>query len=213
MVWHAYLPDMLPGQIYGYRVHGPYKPEKGTASTRTRCCSDPYAKAIGRETQWHDEMWGYKVGDPAADLSFDDRDNAALRPLAVVVDAAFTWGDDRPPRTPWNKTIIYELHVKGFTKLHPNVPEKMRGTYAGLGSEAADPLPARPGRHGRRTVARSRSRRRSAPGRAGAGELLGLQHAGLLRPEHAATPPAARASMRCANSRPWSATCTRPASK
>ena len=75
---------------------------------------------------------------PQADLSFDERDNAALAPLAAVVDDAFTWGDDRPPRTPWNKTIIYELHVKGFTKLHPEVPEKLRGTYAGLGSEAGD---------------------------------------------------------------------------
>ena len=92
---------------------------------------------------WADEMWGYKVGDPQADLSFDERDNAAFAPLAVVIDAAFTWGDDRPPQTPWNKTIIYEMHVKGFTKLHPDVPEKLRGTYAGLGSDAGDPLSAR----------------------------------------------------------------------
>ena len=87
--------------------------------------------------QWLDERWGYKVGDPTADLSFDDRDNAAYAHLAEVVDEAFTWGDDRPPQTPWNKTIIYELHVKGFTKLHPDVPEKLRGTYAGLASEAS----------------------------------------------------------------------------
>ncbi|HVU85697.1 MAG TPA: glycogen debranching protein GlgX [Pirellulales bacterium] len=137
MVWHAYLPDVLPGQLYGYRVTGPYKPEEGHRFNPNKVLLDPYAKAVARETQWHDEMWGYKVGDPAADLSFDDRDNAAYAPLAVVVDAAFTWGDDRPPQTPWNKTIIYELHVKGMTKLNQNVPEQMRGTYAGLGSEAA----------------------------------------------------------------------------
>jgi isoamylase len=137
MVWHAYLPDVLPGQMYGYRVTGPYKPEEGHRFNPNKVLLDPYAKAVARETKWHDEMWGYKVGDPAADLSFDDRDNAAFAPLAVVVDAAFTWGDDRPPQTPWNKTIIYELHVKGMTKLNENVPEQMRGTYAGLGSEAA----------------------------------------------------------------------------
>jgi glycogen operon protein len=137
MVWHGYLPDVLPGQIYGYRVHGPYEPAKGHRFNPNKVLLDPYAKSIAREPAWCDEMWGYKVGDAAADLSFDDRDNARFAPLAAVIDQAFTWGDDRPPRTPWNKTLIYELHVKGFTKLHPDVPEKLRGTYAGLGSEAA----------------------------------------------------------------------------
>lgn len=137
MVWHAYLPDVLPGQLYGYRVSGPYEPTQGHRFNQHKVLLDPYAKAIGRETRWSDEMWGYKVGDPQADLSFDDRDSAAFAPLAAVIDEAFTWGDDRPPQTPWNKTIIYEVHVKGFTKLHPDVPEKLRGTYAGLGSEAS----------------------------------------------------------------------------
>jgi isoamylase len=82
-------------------------------------------------------VWGYTLGDSQADLSFDQRDSASCAPLAAVVDAAFTWGDDRSPQHPWNKTIIYELHVKGFTKLHPEVPEKLRGTYAGLSSAAA----------------------------------------------------------------------------
>jgi glycogen operon protein len=137
MVWHGYLPDVLPGQFYGYRVHGPYEPQKGHRFNPNKVVLDPYAKVIGRETRWSDEMWGYKVGDPQADLSFDDRDNAAFAPLAAVIDEAFTWGDDRPPQTPWNQTIIYEAHVKGFTKLHPEVPERLRGTYAGMGSEAA----------------------------------------------------------------------------
>ena len=137
MVWHGYLPDVLPGQVYGYRVDGPYDPGKGHRFNAHKLLLDPYAKAIAREPQWGDEMWGYRVGDAAADLSFDDRDNARCAPLATVIDEAFTWGDDRPPRTAWNKTIIYELHVKGFTKLHPEVPEKVRGTYAGLGSEAS----------------------------------------------------------------------------
>jgi isoamylase len=137
LVWHGYLPDILPGQIYGYRVHGPYEPAKGHRFNANKVLFDPYAKAIGRPGRLADECWGYKIGDPAADLSFDARDNAKHATLAAVLDEAFTWGDDRPPQTPWNKTLIYELHVKGFTKLHPEVPEKIRGTYAGLGSEAA----------------------------------------------------------------------------
>jgi isoamylase len=136
-VWHAYLPEVLPGQLYGYRVYGPYTPEQGHRFNPNKIVLDPYARAIGRDVRWADELFGYRVGDPEADLSCDERDNAAYAPLAVVVDTAYTWGDDRPPRTPWNKTIIYEIHVKGFTRLHPDVPERLRGTYAGLASEAA----------------------------------------------------------------------------
>src|SRR5581483_9806023 len=135
-VWHAYLPDVLPEQLYGYRVHGPYEPAKGHRFNPAKVLLDPYAKAIGRDLKWDDSLFGYKIGDATADLSRDDRDNAAFAPLAAVVDTAFTWGDDRPPRTPWHKTLIYEVHVKGLTRLHPEVPEKQRGTYAGLGSDA-----------------------------------------------------------------------------
>ena len=137
MVWHGYFPDLLPGQVYAYRVHGPYEPKAGHRFNPNKVLLDPYAKATARATTWSDEMWGYRINDPAADLSFDDRDNAKFAPLAAVIDEAFTWGDDRPPRIPWNQTLIYELHVKGFTKLHPSVPENFRGTYAGLSSEAA----------------------------------------------------------------------------
>ncbi len=137
MVWHGYLPDVRPGQLYGYRVHGPYQPAHGQRFNPAKVVLDPYAKAIGRTVRWHDTMYGYRVGDPKEDLSRDERDNAAYAPLAVVIDTAFTWGDDRPPRTPWHKTLIYELHVKGLTIRHPHVPEKLRGTYAGLASEAA----------------------------------------------------------------------------
>jgi glycogen operon protein len=136
-VWHCYLPDALPGQLYGYRVHGPYEPAKGHRFNANKVLLDPYAKSIGRDLKWDDALFGYKIGDPAADLSFDDRDSAPFAPLAAVVDTAFTWGDDRPPRVPWHQTLIYELHVKGFTKRHPDVPEKLRGSFAGLGSEAA----------------------------------------------------------------------------
>ncbi len=136
-VWHSYFPDVQPGQLYGYRVQGPYEPAKGLRFNRNKLLLDPYAKAIGRNLTWHDSLFGYKVGDPNADLSFDERDSAPYAPLAAVVDTAFTWGDDRSPNTPWNKTLIYELHVKGFTQRMPSVPEKQRGSYVALASEAA----------------------------------------------------------------------------
>ncbi|HVW01250.1 MAG TPA: glycogen debranching protein GlgX, partial [Planctomycetaceae bacterium] len=135
LVWHAYLPDVAPGQLYGYRVHGPYEPAKGHRFNPNKVLLDPYAKAIGRGLKWGDELFGYKIGDQEGDLSFDDRDSAAFAPLAAVVDQSFTWGDDRPPRTPMQNTLIYEAHVRGMTMLHPLVPEKLRGSYAGLGTE------------------------------------------------------------------------------
>jgi isoamylase len=136
MTWHAYLPDIRPGQLYGYRVHGPYDPENGHRFNSNKLLLDPYAKAIGRLPNWSDQMHGYNIGDTRADLSFNDQDNAADAALGVVIDEAFTWGEERPPRTLSHLSVIYELHVKGFTKLHPEVPEDQRGTYAGLGSHA-----------------------------------------------------------------------------
>src|SRR5947209_6996503 len=138
-VWHAYLPDVLPEQLYGYRVHGPYDPEHGQRFNPHKIVLDPYAKAIGRPLRWDDSLFGYKVGPDGqdADLTADDRDNAAFAPLASVIDSAFTWGDDRPPRTPWHRTLIYELHIKGFSQRLAGVPEKLRGTYAALASDAA----------------------------------------------------------------------------
>ncbi len=132
-VWHCYLSDILPGQLYGYRVHGPYDPTKGHRFNANKVLLDPYAKLVGRNVRWDDSLFGYKIGGD--DLTFDDRDSAAFAPLAAVVDTAFTWGDDRPPRTPWHKTLIYEMHVKGFTERHPAVPDSLRGSYAGLATE------------------------------------------------------------------------------
>jgi glycogen operon protein len=137
MVWHGYFPDIRPGQLYGYRVHGPYEPAAGRRFNPNKIVLDPYAKAIGRRVKWDDTMFGYQIGHADADLSFDARDNAAFAPLAAVVDPAFTWGDDRPPRTPWHRTVIYEMHVRGFSMLHPRVPDAMRGTYEALTTEAA----------------------------------------------------------------------------
>ena len=135
MVWHGYFPDVEPAQLYGYRVHGPYDPGAGHRFNHNKVVLDPYAKAIGRDVRWDDTLFGYHVGPGHDDLRFDSRDNAASCPLASVIDTAFTWGDDRPPRIPWHKTLIYEAHVKGLTALHPGVPEEKRGTYAGIASE------------------------------------------------------------------------------
>ncbi len=137
LVWHGRLTGIGPGQLYGYRVHGPYDPAAGHRFNPAKLLLDPYAKAIGRTLTWGDELFGYTIGDPAGDRSRDDRDSAALAPLAQVVDTAFTWGGDRRPRTPWHETVIYEMHVKGYTQLHPDVPLELRGTYAGLASEPA----------------------------------------------------------------------------
>ncbi|HXW39334.1 MAG TPA: glycogen debranching protein GlgX [Acidimicrobiales bacterium] len=135
-VWHAYLPDLQPGALYGYRVDGPHQPELGHRFNRNKLLIDPYAKAVTGPIQWADELFGYSIGDPAGDLSFDPRDSAARMPKGQVIDPAFTWGDDRPPQTPWNRTVIYEGHVRGMTMRHPGVPEHLRGTYLGLASDA-----------------------------------------------------------------------------
>src|SRR3984957_4692590 len=133
-VWHCYLPEARPELLYGYRVHGPYEPAKGLGFNPPKLLLDPYAKQIAGDIKWSDSHFGYRVGSRQGDLSFDRRDNAPGMLKARVNDPAFTWGTDRPPRTPWHKSVIYELHVKGFTIRHPRVPEALRGTYAGLGT-------------------------------------------------------------------------------
>jgi glycogen operon protein len=135
-IWHVYLPEVRPGQLYGYRVYGPYEPEAGQRFNPAKLLLDPYAKAITGTVDWNDTAFGYTLGHADADLSQDNRDSAAAMPKCVVVDPAFSWGDDVRPRIPWHKTLIYELHVKGFTARHPEVPEGMRGTYAGLTTPA-----------------------------------------------------------------------------
>jgi glycogen operon protein len=135
MVWHGYLPDVRPGQLYGYRVHGPFAPHMGYRFNPHKLVMDPYAKVVGRTVRWHESLFGFNFGSD--DTTFDERDSAPFAPLAAVIDNAFTWGDDRPLRTPWHETVIYEMHVKGFTKLNPYVPEPLRGTYLGLASEPA----------------------------------------------------------------------------
>jgi isoamylase len=135
-VWHCYLPDARPGQLNGYRVHGPYTPWEGHRFNAHKIVLDPYAKAIGRDLHWDDALYGFRRGTGDA-ADFDERDSAPFAPLACVMQTAFTWDEDRLPRTPWHDTVVYETHVKGFTRRHPEVPQELRGSYAGLASPAA----------------------------------------------------------------------------
>jgi isoamylase len=136
-VWHGYLPEARPGQLYGYRVHGPYRPEEGHRFNSHKLLLDPYARNVVGELKWHDALFGYTIGHPDADLSFDTRDSAPYMPRCKIVDTAFTWGNDAPPDIAWNETVIYELHVRGFSMRHPDVAEALRGTFAGLASSPA----------------------------------------------------------------------------
>ncbi|PPQ34049.1 glycogen debranching protein GlgX [Rhodopila globiformis] len=132
-VWHGYLPDARPGTVYGYRVHGPYEPEAGHRFNPSKLVLDPYAKAHVGSLQWDPAVFGYTLGAEGDDLTFDKRDSARFMPKARVIDPAFTWGRERAPSIPWDRTIVYETHVRGYTMLHPAVPDRLRGTYSGLG--------------------------------------------------------------------------------
>ncbi|MFL5618615.1 MAG: glycogen debranching protein GlgX, partial [Gemmatimonadaceae bacterium] len=134
-VWHCFLPDVRPGQYYGYRVYGPYEPERGHRFNPSKLLIDPYAKAITGAITWSNHLFAYKVGSPREDLEPDPSNSAGGVPKSVVIDSAFTWEDDRPLSVPYNRTIIYECHVKGMTMLHPDVPPELRGTYLGLCSD------------------------------------------------------------------------------
>ena len=135
MVWHCYLPEVRPGQLYGYRVHGPWEPARGHRFNPAKMVLDPYAKAISGGIRWDDTVFAYKLGDGSEDREADDRNSAGAMPKCVVIDPTFAWGDDRRPGVPWNRTVIYEAHGKGMTMRHPDVPEHLRGTYLGLCSD------------------------------------------------------------------------------
>ena len=136
-IWHGYLADVHPGTSYGFRVHGPYEPEQGHRFNPNKLVLDPYARGHTGSLRWAPELFGYTIGAPDADLSFDARDSAPFMPKCVVVDPNFDWnGQPRSRRVPWDRTIVYELHVKGFTKRHPEVPSHLQGTYGGLAAPA-----------------------------------------------------------------------------
>jgi len=129
------VPKVRPGQLYGYRVYGPYDPESGLRYNPNKLLLDPYTRAIARDVRWDDSLFGYTIGHELGDLSFDERDSAAFAPLGVVIDDKFNWQRERRLGTPWSDTVIYEAHVRGLTMRHPDVPERLRGTYAGLATE------------------------------------------------------------------------------
>jgi glycogen operon protein len=135
-IWHGYLPDIRPGQLYGYRVHGPHDPPRGHRFNPRKLLLDPYARAIVGDLSWTDAHFGYRIGARNADLSVSRRDNARWMPKCQVVDPVFDWGDDEPPRVEWHDSVVYEMQVRGFTMRHPEVPEKLRGTFAGLAQPA-----------------------------------------------------------------------------
>ncbi|MGV3655102.1 MAG: glycogen debranching protein GlgX [Noviherbaspirillum sp.] len=131
-VWHGYLPDATPGLLYGYRAYGPYEPQRGFRFNHHKLLLDPYARLLSGPLRWTDAVFGYRIGSPRADLSFDRRDSAPAVPKAVVVEDAYLWGDDRPPRTPWEKTVIYETHVRGISMLRNDMRPDLRGTFTAL---------------------------------------------------------------------------------
>jgi glycogen operon protein len=138
-IWHIYLPDFEPGQIYAYRVDGPFDPRNGHRFNVNKLLIDPYARGITGRLEWHDSLFGYNIYDssPDKDLTFNIEDSAPYIPKCVVIDSNnFNWGSDTPPNIPLHETIIYELHVKGFTMLHPDIPEEIRGTYSAIAHPA-----------------------------------------------------------------------------
>jgi glycogen operon protein len=135
-VWHGYFPDLRPGQLYGFRVYGTYDPRRGHRFNHHKLLLDPYAKRLIGRFVWNDALYGYTVGHADADLSFDPRDSAPFMPKCAIADTAHTWGDDPAPRRSWTETIVYEAHVRGLTKLHPQVPENLRGTFGALATPA-----------------------------------------------------------------------------
>ena len=135
-IWHIYVPGLKPGQLYGFRVSGPYEPENGHRYNPNKLLIDPYAKAISGTIEWDNALYGYEVGNPDADMSFSTTDSAPFIPKSVVIDTRFDWEGDKPPDTPFYNTVIYEAHVKGFTKLNPDIPEEIRGTYAAIAHPA-----------------------------------------------------------------------------
>ncbi|WP_280153930.1 glycogen debranching protein GlgX [Piscinibacter sp. XHJ-5] len=131
-IWHCYLPEARPGQAYGYYVHGPHQPEEGHRFNRHKLLVDPYARDFVGRLRWNDALYGYTPGHRKEDLSLDRRDSAVYMPKGRVLESAFTWGEDRRPDIPWTDMVVYEMHVRGFTMRHPEVPEPWRGTYAGI---------------------------------------------------------------------------------
>jgi glycogen operon protein len=139
-IWHGYLPRAVPGLVYGYRAHGPYDPRRGHRFNPNKLLLDPYAKQLAGQLRWADALFGYRMRSNNADLSFDRRDSAPAMVKAVVTDDNFNWHGDARPKIPWSDTVIYELHVKGFSQLMGGVPHRERGTFAALSDPVSSPI-------------------------------------------------------------------------
>ena len=213
-VWHCYLPDALPSQLYGYRVHGPYEPAQGHRFNPHKIVLDPYAKAIGRDLKWDDALFGYKIGDPTADLSRDERDNAAVCPLAAVLDTAFTWGDDRPPGTPGTIPSFTNCTSRASPSGCPGVPRgTCRAPTPGSPPIAAIEHLKEPQRHGRRADADPPPRQRPPPGRErGLRNYWGYNTLGFFAPDPRYACDSRRRK-RSSEFKTMVRTCTRRASK
>ena len=160
-IWHGYVEGIGPGTIYGYRVDGPYDPAAGHRFNKNKLLLDPYARAHIGELTWNDACFGYTIGAHGDDVTFDARDSAPFMPKCVVVDQNFDWQGRRDrPKQPWDRTIVYELHVRGFTHEHPDVPKALRGTYEGLASKASIDYIKSARRHRSRAAARTHIHRR-----------------------------------------------------
>ena len=135
LCWHGYVPSVRPGQLYGYRVHGPWAPDNGHWCNPSKVLLDPYGKAVDGFWHWTEAVFPYHFSDP--ENSKNELDSAHFVAKSVVINPFFDWGNDRPPSTPWHRTVVYETHVKGFSRAHPGIPAELRGTYAGMAHPVA----------------------------------------------------------------------------
>ena len=208
-VWQGYLPDAQVGQRYGFRVHGPWEPASGSRCNPAKLLLDPYARAIAGEVQWHPAVYGHLDGDPDQP---DGQDSAPYVPRSVLTGGDFDWGDDRRPGRPMADSIFYEVHVKGFTKLHPDVPEALRGTFAGLAHPAAVAHLQRLGVTTVELLPVHTFVSDAFLAQRGMRNYWGYQSIGYFAP-HSAYASAAAAAESSTSSERWSATCTRPGSR
>ncbi len=211
-VWHIYLPDVRPGQLYGYRVDGPFAPEQGHRFNRNKLLLDPYAKAIGGTVTCVDQVFGYKLGDPGLDLSFDQRDSAPHVPKSIVVETAFSWGDDRPPAVPWSRSHIYECHVRSMTMRHSGRARAPRRHVPrpGFGADHRSPALA-VGHRGRALAGPANAQRAQADGPRAQQFSGATTRSGFSRPIRGSRPGSS--ASRSTSSRPWSRPCTAQGSR
>ena len=210
-VWHCYLPDIGPGQRYGFRVHGPYDPRRGQRCNPAKLLLDPYGKAVDGEVTWGPAVYSYIQGDGARD-ALNSTDSGPFMPKSVVINPYFDWGGDQQLRTPYHETLIYEAHVRGLTLRHPGVPAEQRGTYAGLASPAVIDHLKRLGVTAIELMPVHQHVPEPALVERGLTNYWGYNTIGFFAP-HNGYASARRRTARWPSSSRWSRRCTRPASR